>query len=169
MTTLSMYEFLVPTVNRMLGNLSALLDKAAAHAEAKKFDPANLLSARLAPDMYPLVRQVQIACDVGKGAAARLSGNKPPSHPDVEATIPELKERIAKTLEFVNSIDPAAFAGSEGHSITLKVATRELQFVGLDYLRDFALPNFYFHVTTAYALLRHNGVEIGKFEYLGRP
>lgn len=169
MTTLSMYEFLVPTVNHMLGNLSVLLDKAAAHAEARKFEPANLLSARLAPDMYPLVRQVQIACDAAKGAAARLSDNKPPSHPDVETTISDLKERIAKTLEFVNSINPAAFSGSEDRSITLKTPTRELQFVGLDYLRDFALPNFYFHVTTAYALLRHNGVEIGKFDYLGRP
>lgn len=169
MATPSMYEFLVPSVNRMLGNLSVLLDKAAAHAEAKKFDPANLLNARLAPDMHPFVRQVQIACDVAKGAAARLSGTEPPQHPDVEATIPELKARIAKTLEFVNSIDPAAFAGSEDRAITLKSPTRELHFGGLEYLRGFVLPNFYFHVTTAYALLRHNGVEIGKFDYLGRP
>lgn len=169
MTTPSMYEFLVPTANRMLGNLSTLLDKAAAHAEAKKFDPANLLTARLAPDMYPLTRQVQIACDSAKGAAARLSGSEPPSHPDVEATIAELKARIAKTLDFVNSIDPAAFNGSEDRPITLKTPSRELHFSGLDYLRGFVLPNFYFHVTTAYALLRHNGVEIGKFDFLGRP
>jgi len=164
-----MYEFLVPTANRMLGNLSALLDKAAAHAEAKKFDPANLLNARLSPDMHPFTRQVQIACDQAKGAAARLSGAEPPSYPDVEMTIPELKARIAKTLEYVNSVDPAAFAGSEDRTVTLKSPKGELQLSGIDYLRGFMLPNFYFHITTAYALLRHNGVEIGKFDYLGRP
>ena len=164
MTTPSMYEFLVPTANRMLGNLSALLDKAAAHAEAKKFDPANLMTARLAPDMHPFTRQVQIACDQAKGAAARLSGAEPPSYPDVEATIPELKARIAKTLEYVNSVDPAAFAGSEDRTVTLKSPRGELQFSGIDYLRGFMLPNFYFHITMAYALLRHNGVEIGKFD-----
>ncbi len=169
MTTPSMYEFLVPTVNRMLANLTALLDKAAAHAEAKKFDPANLLNARLAPDMHPFTRQVQIACDMAKGGAARLSGNEVPSYADTETSIDELKARIAKTLAFVNSIDAAAFAGSEERQITLKSPTRELQFNGLDYLRGFVLPNFYFHITTAYALLRHNGVEIGKFDYLGRP
>jgi len=169
MTTPSMYEFLVPTANRMLGNLSTLLDKAAAHAEAKKFDPANLMTARLAPDMHPFTRQVQIACDQVKGAAARLTGAEVPSHPDVETTLAELKARIAKTLEFVNSVDPAAFAGSEDRTITLKSPTRELQFSGIDYLRGFVLPNFYFHITMAYALLRHNGVEIGKFDYLGRP
>jgi len=169
MTTPSMYEFLVPTANRMLGNLSALLDKAAAHAEAKKFDPANLMTTRLAPDMLPFTRQVQIACDQAKGGAARLSGIEVPSYPDVETTIPELKARIAKTLEFVNSVDPTAFAGSEDRLITLKTPTRELQFTGIDYLRGFVLPNFYFHVTTAYALLRHNGVEIGKMDFLGRP
>ncbi|ANJ73027.1 DUF1993 family protein [Ralstonia insidiosa] len=169
MTTPSMYEFLVPTANRMLGNLSALLDKAAAHAEAKKFDPANLMTARLAPDMHPFTRQVQIACDQAKGAAARLSGAEPPSYPDVEATIPELKARIAKTLEYVNSVDPAAFAGSEDRTVTLKSPRGELQFSGIDYLRGFMLPNFYFHITMAYALLRHNGVEIGKFDYIGRP
>ena len=169
MTTPSMYEFLVPTANRMLGNLSALLDKAAAHAEAKKFDPANLMTARLAPDMHPFTRQVQIACDQAKGAAARLSGAEPPSYPDVEATIPELKARIAKTLEYVNSVDPAAFVGSEDRTVTLKSPKGELQFSGIDYLRGFMLPNFYFHISMAYALLRHNGVEIGKFDYLGRP
>lgn len=169
MTTPSMYEFLVPTVNRMLANLTALLDKAAAHAEAKKFDPVNLLNARLAPDMHPFTRQVQIACDMAKGGAARLSGNEVPSYADTETSIDELKARIAKTLAFVNSIDAAAFAGSEERQITLKSPTRELQFNGLDYLRGFVLPNFYFHITTAYALLRHNGVEIGKFDYLGRP
>ncbi|WP_426394097.1 DUF1993 domain-containing protein [Ralstonia sp. R-29] len=168
MTTPSMYEFLVPTVNRMLGNLTALLDKAAAHAEAKKFDPANLLNARLAPDMHSFTRQVQIVCDMAKGGAARLSGTEVPSYADTEASIDELKARIAKTLAFVNSIDAAAFSGSEDRQVTLKSPTRELQFNGLDYLRSFVLPNFYFHITTAYALLRHNGVEIGKQDYLGR-
>lgn len=169
MTTPSMYEFLVPSVNRMLGNLSDLLDKAAAHAEAKKFDPANLLNARLAPDMYPFTRQVQLACDMAKFGAARLTGNPPPSHPDVETTLPELKARIAVTLEYVNSFGAEAFVGSEDRAVTLKTPARELHFAGLDYLRGFVLPNFYFHVTTAYALLRHNGVEVGKFDFLGRP
>jgi hypothetical protein len=168
MTTPSMYEFFVPSVNRMLGNLTDLLDKAAAHAEARKFDPANLLNARLAPDMHPLTRQVQIACDQAKFGAARLTGSEPPPHPDVETTIPELKARIAKTLEYVNSFGPDAYAGSEDREITLKTPSRELHFAGIDYLRGFLLPNFYFHVTTAYALLRHNGVEIGKLDYLGR-
>ena len=138
-------------------------------AEAKKFDPANLLNARLAPDMHSFTRQVQIACDMAKGGAARLSGTEVPSYADTEASIDELKARIAKTLAFVNSIDATAFAGSEDRQVTLKSPTRELQFNGLDYLRGFVLPNFYFHITTAYALLRHNGVEIGKFDYLGRP
>ena len=119
--------------------------------------------------MHPFTRQVQIACDQAKGAAARLSGAEPPSYPDVEATIPELKARIAKTLEYVNSVDPAAFVGSEDRTVTLKSPKGELQFSGIDYLRGFMLPNFYFHISMAYALLRHNGVEIGKFDYLGRP
>ncbi len=169
MTTPSMYAFLVPGANRMLGNLSALVDKGAAYAESRKFDATNLLTSRLAPDMHPLVRQVQIACDMAKSGAARLTGMEPPRYPDVETTIPELKARIAKTLDFVNSIDPASFAGSEDRAITLQAPTGELHFSGLDFLRGFVLPNLHFHVTIAYALLRHAGVEIGKIDYLGRP
>jgi len=125
-----------------------------------------MLTARLAPDMFPLTRKVQIACDVAKGGAARLSGTEPP---DVETTIDELKARIANTLDFVNSIDPARFAGSEDRTITRPTPRGELHFTGLDYLRGFVLPNLHFHVTIAYALLRHAGVEIGKFVYLGKP
>ncbi|MCL1622492.1 DUF1993 family protein [Ralstonia pseudosolanacearum] len=169
MTTPSIYAFLVPGVNRMLGNLSALLDKGAAHAEAKQFDVANLLTSRLAPDMHPLTRQVQIACDMAKSGAARLTGTELPRYPDVETTIPELKARIAKTLAFVNGIDPASFTGSEDRAITLQAPSGELNFTGLDFLRGFVLPNLYFHVTIAYALLRHAGVEIGKLDYIGRP
>lgn len=141
----------------------------------KGSEPANdatlphrpqMLTARLAPDMFPLTRKVQIACDVAKGGAARLSGTEPP---DVETTIDELKARIANTLDFVNSIDPARFAGSEDRTITRPTPRGELHFTGLDYLRGFVLPNLHFHVTIAYALLRHAGVEIGKFVYLGKP
>ncbi len=164
---ISMYETLVPIANRMLGNLSAILDKGAAFADAKKFDAAVLVNARLAPDMFPLSRQVQIACDMTKGAAARLSGSEIPKFDDTETTIPELKARIAKTLAFVNSIPAAKFAGSEDAKIVLNMRSGDLHFNGLDYLRFFVLPNLYFHVTTTYAILRHNGVELGKPDFVG--
>ncbi|HSE11839.1 MAG TPA: DUF1993 family protein [Rudaea sp.] len=164
---ISMYEILVPTANRMLGNLSNLLDKGAAFAEAKKFDAAVLLNARLAPDMFVLTRQVQIACDMVKGAAARLSGTEIPKFEDTETTIAELKARIARTLAFVNSVDAAKFAGSEDRDIVLLVRGTERRLKGLNYLRDYVLPNMYFHVTTTYAILRHNGVELGKPDFIG--
>ncbi len=164
---ISMYETLVPIANRMLGNLSAILDKAAAHADAKKFDVVVLVNARLAPDMFPLARQVQIACDMVKGGAARLSGTEIPKFDDTETTIPELKARIAKTLAFVNGLAAAKFAGSEDRAITLNTRNGDLHFNGLDYLRYFVLPNLYFHVTTTYAILRHNGVELGKPDFIG--
>lgn len=167
MTTPSIYEFLVPIANSMLGNLAAVLDKGAAFAEAKQFDPANLLTARLAPDMYPLTRQVQIACDAAKAGAAHLSGTELPEYPDVETTIPELKARIAKTLDFINGIEPARFVGGEDLSIPLPMPSGNLDFSGLDFARNVVFPNLYFHVTIAYALLRHAGVEIGKADYLG--
>lgn len=165
---ITMYETLVPTANKMLGAMSALLDKAEAYAAQRKFEPAVLLNSRLAPDMFPLTRQVQIACDMTKGAAARLTGSEVPSYPDTEATIAELKARIAKTLAFVNGFDASKYAGSEDRDIVLKTRAGELNFKGLDYLRDYVLPNLYFHVTMTYAILRHNGVEIGKNDFLGR-
>jgi len=166
---ITMHDTLVPTANRMLGNLSNFLDKAAAFAEAKKFDAAVLLNARLAPDMFTLTRQVQIACDMIKGAAARLSGTEIPKYEDNETTIAELKARIAKTLTFVNGVDAAKFAGSEDRDIVLQARAGELRFKGLNYLRDYALPNMYFHITTTYAILRHNGVELGKPDFIGAP
>ena len=166
---ISMYETLVPTANRMLGNLSAILDKGAAFAEARKFDPSVLLNARLAPDMFTLTRQVQIACDMVKGASARLSGTDIPKYEDTETTIADLKARIAKTLAFANGIDAAKFASSEDRDIVLQLRGSERKFKGLNYLRDFALPNMYFHITTTYAILRHNGVELGKPDFIGVP
>ena len=166
---ITMHDTLVPTANRILGNLSNFLDKAEAFAETKKFDAAVLLNARLAPDMFTLTRQVQIACDMIKGAAARLSGTEIPKYEDNETTIAELKARIAKTLTFVNGVDAAKFAGSEDRDIVLQARAGELRFKGLNYLRDYALPNMYFHITTTYAILRHNGVELGKPDFIGAP
>jgi len=166
---ISMYEALVPTANRMLRNLSAILDKGAAFAEARKVDPTVLLNGRLAPDMFSLSRQVQIACDMVKGAAARLSGNEIPKFDDNEVSFADLKARIAKTLAFVNSVDAARFDQSEDRDILLQMRSGELRFKGLSYLRDFVLPNMYFHITTTYAILRHNGVELGKPDFIGAP
>jgi len=166
---ITMHDTLAPTANRMLGNLSTFLDKAAAFAEAKKFDVTVLLNARLAPDMFSLTRQVQIACDMIKGAAARLSGTEIPKFEDNETTVADLKARIAKTLAFVNSVDGAKFAGSEDRDIVLQTRAGELRLKGLSYLRDYVLPNMYFHVTTTYAILRHNGVELGKPDFIGAP
>jgi len=164
---ISMYEALVPTANRMLRNLSVILDKGAAFAEAKKVDPTVLLNGRIAPDMFAFTRQVQIACDMVKGAAARLSGSEIPKFDDNEASFADLKARIAKTLAFVNGIDATRFDNSEDRDILLQMRTGELRFKGLVYLRDFVLPNMYFHITTAYAILRHNGVELGKPDFIG--
>ncbi len=164
---ITMYDTLVPTANRMLGNLSTFLDKAEALATAKKIDAAVLLNSRLAPDMLPLTRQVQIATDMAKGAAARLTGTEIPKFEDNETTIAELKARIAKTLAFVNSVDAAKFGGSEDREVTLQTRTGDRHFKGLNYLRDYVLPNVYFHTTTTYAILRHNGVELGKNDFIG--
>jgi hypothetical protein len=165
--TLSMFEASVPAFLRTLKALDAILDKALAYAEEKKFDPAVLVSARLAPDMFPLSRQVQMASDHAKGCPARLAGVPVPSFEDTEKTIPELKARIAKTLDFIGTLTPGQIDGSEGRLVSLKAGPRELSFKGQDYLVFFALPNFYFHVTTAYAILRHNGVPVGKLDFLG--
>jgi hypothetical protein len=164
-----MYQVSVPRFANILKNLSAILDKAQAHAEAKKIDPLVLSNARLYPDMLPMKRQVYIACDTAKNAVARIAGVEPPKHEDVEETFAELKARIAKTLDFVQTFKPAQIDGSEDKAIHLKLGQREVDFKGMQYLLGHALPNFYFHVVTAYDILRHNGVEIGKRDYLGNP
>ncbi|MDR3386223.1 MAG: DUF1993 family protein [Rudaea sp.] len=164
---LSMYEILVPTANRVLGNIGKFLDKGAALAERKEIEAGVLLNSRLAPDMFPLTRQIQIACDIAKGAAARLSETEIPKFDDTETSVAELKARIAKTLDFINGIPAAKYAGSEGRDITVVSRRGDLKFKGLDYLRDFVLPNVYFHATATYAILRHNGVELGKSDFLG--
>jgi hypothetical protein len=151
----------------MLGNLSSILDKAAAHAEAKKIDPSIFINSRLAPDMYPLSRQVQIATDMAKGCAARLAGIEVPSYEDNETTFAELQARIAKTVAFMQSVNELQLNGSEERTVTLKLRNNEISFIGQPYLLTFVLPNFYFHITTAYAILRHNGVEIGKMDFIG--
>ena len=166
---LSMYQASAPRFARMLRNLSAILDKAQAHVEARKLDAAALTTDRLFPDMFPMTRQVQIACDQAKGCVARLAGVDIPKHEDSEQTLDDLKARIAKTLEFIESVKPAQIDGSEEREIVLKLRTQELRFNGLQYLIGFAYPNFYFHLTTAYNILRHNGVEIGKRDFVGNP
>jgi hypothetical protein len=166
--SLSMYQASVPTFTQMLGALSGVLDKAQAHAVAKKFDPAVLLSARLAPDMLPFSRQVQLASDFAKGATARLAAAEVPSWQDGEKTFAELQERIRKTLDFVQSFKPAQIDGSEDRDVKISIAGQPVVFKGQPYLFGFVLPNFYFHATTAYAILRHNGVELGKRDFVGR-
>jgi hypothetical protein len=164
---ISMYQASVPRFANTLRNLSAILDKAQAHAETKKIEPLVFTQARLAPDMFPLPRQVQIACDGAKGAVARLAGVDIPKHEDTEQTFAELKARIAKTVEFVQSLQPAQIDGSDDKEVVIKLRGQDVKFSGVQYLLGYAYPNFYFHVTTAYNILRHNGVEIGKRDYLG--
>jgi uncharacterized protein len=165
--SISMYDFSIPVLTRGLTNLSAILDKAAAHAAAKKFDSAALAQARLFPDMYPLVRQVQIACDTAKGAAARLAGIEVPKHEDTEVTFADLKARIAKTLDFLKTVTAAQLKDAESRSIEIKFPNGSWKFTAVGYLNDFVLPNFYFHDSMVYALLRKNGIEIGKGDFLG--
>lgn len=166
--TISMYAMSVPVFTKTLGNLSAILDKAAAYAEQKKFDPAVLLAARLFPDMFPLTKQVQVACDFAKGTVARLAGLEPPQHADTETTIAELKARIARTIEYVAGFTEAQLAGAEAREVVLKIRDKSFVYQGLPYLAHIALPNFFFHVTTAYDILRHNGVELGKRDFIGQ-
>ncbi|MEO5558801.1 MAG: DUF1993 domain-containing protein [Dokdonella sp.] len=165
--SISMYQASVPVFIRALENLSAILHKAAAHAEAKKIDPSVLVNARLFPDMLPLSRQVQIASDNAKGPAARLAGVERPAFEDNETTFEELQARITKTIAFLKNLTPAQIDGSEERAITVQSPSRELHFKGLPYLLGFALPNFFFHVTTAYAILRASGVELGKPDFIG--
>jgi hypothetical protein len=166
---ISMYQASAPRFASSLRNLSAILDKAQAHAEARKIDPLVLTASRLYPDMLALARQVQIACDNAKGAVARLAGAEVPRHEDTEQSFAELKARIAKTVAFIETFQPAQIDGSEDRDISLKLGQREVQWKGMQYLLGFALPNFYFHVVTAYGILRHNGVELAKRDYIGNP
>jgi len=165
--SISMYDVLIPGLTRGLNNLSTLLDKAAAHAATKKFDTAVLAQSRLYPDMHPLVRQIQIACDTAKGAAARLAGVEVPKHEDTEVTFEDLKARLKKTADFVKSITAAQLKDAETKSIEIKFPNGSWKFTGIGYLTDFVLPNFYFHSTVVYALLRKAGVEVGKGDFLG--
>jgi len=165
--TFSMYEASVPVFKQILTSLSAILDKAEAHAVEKKIEPAALLQARLYPDMFPLLRQVQVACDFAKGASARLAGAEVPRFEDTEQSFAELRERIAKTLAFIATLPQDGIEASAQRDISTGSGATAKQFKGQVYLVHYALPHFYFHATTAYAILRHNGVEIGKKDFIG--
>ncbi len=165
--SISMYQASVPTFILSLKALSGVLDKGAKHAEAKGIDPAVLLGSRLYPDMFPLTRQVQIASDNAKGPSARLAGMEPPKCDDSEASFADLQARITKTIDFLQGLKPAQIDGSEDRQIVLQMRAGPLEFKGQAYLLHFAMPNFYFHCATVYAILRHNGVEVGKKDFLG--
>jgi uncharacterized protein len=165
---ISMHQASVPVFAQILSSLSGILQKAAAHAEAKKIDPAILLSARLYPDMFHLTRQVQIVTDHAKGACARLAGRDVPSYPDTEASFSELQARLQKTLDYVHSFQPADIEGSEDREFTLTIGGQKIPFQGQPYLLHFVLPNLFFHAATAYDILREQGVELGKRDFIGR-
>jgi len=165
---ISMYHASVPVFIRMLDNLAAILERAAAHCEARKIDPAVLVSGRLYPDMFPLSKQVQIASDAAKGGAARLAQQEPPAFEDNEATFADLVARARKTADYLRTLKPEQIDGSEDRTVTWKTRTATKSMQGMPYLLNHVLPNLYFHITTAYAILRHNGVEIGKGDFLGR-
>jgi hypothetical protein len=165
----TIYDASIPPMIRVLENLSKILDKAVAQAKSEDRDLNGLLEGRLAPDMFPFTRQVQVASDTAKGCAARLTGSQPPGYPDEEKTFPELQQRIAKTIDYLKSFRPEQFEGADARTVVLKFPNGEMSFSGREYLTGFVLPNFYFHVTAAYAILRHNGIAIGKMDYLGPP
>ena len=165
--SITMHSASVPVLIRMLGNLVVWLDKAEAHAQAKKFDAQVYLSSRLAPDMLPFTKQIQIACDSAKFGVARLAGVDAPKFDDSESSLAELRERIHKTLEFVRSVPAARIDGTEDNDVVVPRRDGSITLKGEFYLKHFVLPNVFFHVTTAYALLRHNGVDLGKGDYLG--
>jgi hypothetical protein len=167
--TLSMYQASIPVLVRNLGNLRVLLEKGAAHAEARKIEPVALLGFRLYPDMFPLTRQVQIATDMAKGCAARLANVEPPKYEDNESSFAELGARIDKTIAYLNGFTAAQIDGSETREIVLPMRTGAITFNGQNYLLQFVLPNVYFHTATAYNILRHNGVELGKMDFIGKP
>ncbi|MDP2312642.1 MAG: DUF1993 domain-containing protein [Pseudomonadota bacterium] len=163
---MSLYDASVPQLVKMLGNMERWLDKAAEHAAAKKFDVDTLLAARLAPDQYALVRQIQAACDAAKFAGARLAGKEAPVHPDTETTVAQLRARIQSVIAFLGTLTPADFDGAARRPVTLSFMPG-MVIDGTDYLNELAIPNFYFHATTAYAILRHNGVNVGKSDFIG--
>jgi len=163
-----MFDSSVPVLLHFMKALSAILKKAEDHCAARKIDPEAILGARLFPDMFPLRRQVQLATDFAKGIGARLAGLPVPSYPDVEVSFAELQGRLARTMEFLGTLTKSHFDGAEARPVTIKVAGQEMNFSGSQYLAGYALPNFYFHLTTAYNILRHNGLEIGKGDYMGR-
>lgn len=163
---MSLHDLSIVQVSKMLRNLEGWLDKAVANAEARSFDPEVLLSLRLSADQYPLLRQIQAVCDSAKGTAARLAGVEVPSHPDTETTLAEVRERIAKTVAFLETLTPEQFEGAEEREITVSFLPGK-GIKGAHYVVDMAQPNFYFHLVTAYAILRHNGVDIGKRDYVG--
>jgi uncharacterized protein len=164
---ISVHALSIDIFTHALGNLSAILEKGAAHAAAKKFDSSVLVNSRLAPDMLPLSRQVQIACDLAKNSAARLAAVEPPRFEDSEKTIDELRARIARTVDYLRGISATALEGSEDRDIKVPAGERTLEFKGLAFLQRWAIPNVFFHVTTAYNILRHNGVDVGKRDFLG--
>ncbi|HEY0420458.1 MAG TPA: DUF1993 domain-containing protein [Acetobacteraceae bacterium] len=164
---ISMYDASIPMFRTLLTALSGVLDKGAAFAESKKIEPSVLINDRLAPDMFPLARQVQIATDMARGGVARLAGMEVPSAPDTESTFDELKARIASTLAFIDGVPREALEGSETRDVTLKMRAGDMTFPGLRYLQWFVIPNVIFHCTTAYNILRHNGVEVGKRDFMG--
>jgi uncharacterized protein len=167
--TISMHNAMTPVFLRMFANLDAMLDKLETDAKARNYSPEVVLNARLAPDMLPLIGQVQRASDTAKGAIARLSGaGQSPSMPDTETSVADLRIRIAKTVDYIKSVPASAIDGSAEREVVLKTPNGDLTWKGLTYLTGFVLPNFLFHITTAYAILRHNGVQIGKMDYLGR-
>jgi uncharacterized protein len=167
--TISMYQASVPPIIRSLNNLIVILKKGAAHAEAKKIDPVVLINSRLYPDMLPLSKQVQIASDVTRRGAARLAGSEAPAMADTETTFPELIDRIQRTIAYLETLTPESIDGSETKTIILPMGKESITFEGMSYLISFILPNLYFHVTTAYNILRHSGVELGKLDFLGKP
>ena len=166
---ISMYQASIPRFVNILGNLSGILDKAQAHVDAKKIEPSYLPNYRLFPDMLPMTKQVQIASDSAKGVIARLAGVEIPAFDDNETTLAELKARIAKTVAFLQTIKPAQIDGTEDKEIVIKRGDKETRYTGIQFLLGHAIPNFYFHVATTYNILRHNGVEIGKRDFLGNP
>ena len=167
--TISMYQASVPVFIRTLNNLVGILEKGAKYAETKKIDPNVLLNSRLFPDMFPLSRQVQIASDIAKRGVAQLAGMEAPKFEDTETTFPELIDRIQKTISYLDTFKPEQIDGSEEKTITLQMRDNTLSFQGMPFLLYFVLPNVYFHVTTAYDILRHCGVEVGKQDFLGQP
>ena len=166
--TISMYHASIPLLTKMLGNLETIVDKAIAHAAARKIDDTAFVEARLFPDMFTFARQIRIATDMAKGAGARLAGIDIPKFDDHEKTLPELKARLRKAIDFLQTLTPAQIDGSENKTISLTAGGNSFTFKGVDYLQSWVLPNFFFHVTTAYNLLRHGGVEIGKMDFLGK-